>query len=414
MYDEFTLPNGLRVIAERIPHFRSVSVGLWVGTGSMQESPDENGLSHFIEHMLFKGTEKRSAMQIAEEMDAIGGQMNAFTSKECTCYYAKVIDEHFEKALDILSDMLLHASFHPEDLEKERGVILEEIAMTEDTPEDLAYELLSEAYFADHALARPILGPASVIRSVSREQLISFHHRHYRPDNTVLSVAGGYELEQLRALAQRFLGDWEEPVHPFRQEAFAGCAADVKTKCKDIEQVHLCFGYQGIPMGTDEAYPMSVFNNILGGGMSSRLFQKIREEMGAAYSVYTYPTSYPGCGVYAIYAGTSIEQAQHVIAEIQNQVHLFLKDGFSDKEFVQARDQLKGGYILGLESTSSRMSSIGRSKLLLGYANGIDEVVKKIERVTREDVMAIAQRVLEGPYAASAVGRTVDTLCLKQ
>lgn len=413
MYDEFTLPNGLRVIAERIPHFRSVSVGLWVGTGSMQETPEENGLSHFIEHMLFKGTERRSAMQIAEEMDAIGGQMNAFTSKECTCYYAKVIDEHFEKALDLLSDMLLHAAFHPEDLEKERGVILEEIAMTEDTPEDLVYELLSSAYFADHALARPILGPESVIRSVTRDQLLSFHHRHYRPDNTVLAVAGGYDLEQLKEMAARFLGDWSEPVHAPQRDAFGGCAARVETKNKDIEQVHLCFGYQGIPLGTDEAYPLSVFNNILGGGMSSRLFQKIREEMGAAYSVYTYPTSYPGCGVYAIYAGTSIEQAQAVIDEIYNQVRRFLDEGFTDKEFVQARDQLKGGYILGLESTSSRMSSIGRSKLLLGYANEIDTVVGKIESVTREEVMEIARKVLEGPYAAAAVGRKVDTLQLK-
>lgn len=413
MYDEFTLPNGLRVIAERIPHFRSVSVGLWVGTGSMQEAPEENGLSHFIEHMLFKGTERRSAMQIAEEMDAIGGQMNAFTSKECTCYYAKVIDEHFEKALDLLSDMLLHAAFHPEDLEKERGVILEEIAMTEDTPEDLVYELLSSAYFADHALARPILGPESVIRGVTREQLLSFHHRHYRPDNTVLAVAGGYDLERLKEMAQRFLGDWREPVHALEKDAFGGCAARVETKNKDIEQVHLCFGYQGIPLGTDEAYPLSVFNNILGGGMSSRLFQKIREEMGAAYSVYTYPTSYPGCGVYAIYAGTSIEQAQAVIEEIQHQVKLFLDKGFTVKEFAQARDQLKGGYILGLESTSSRMSSIGRSKLLLGYANEIDTVVEKIERVTREEVMEIARKVLKGPYAAAAVGRKVDTLRLQ-
>lgn len=412
MYDEFTLSNGLRVIAEKIPHFRSVSVGLWIGTGSMLETRGENGLSHFIEHMLFKGTQQRSAMQIAEEMDAIGGQVNAFTSKECTCYYAKVIDEHFEKALDLLSDMLLHATFNPQDLEKERSVILEEIAMTEDTPEDLVYELLSEAYFGDHALARPILGPAEVIRSVTREQILAFHRRHYRPDNTVLAVAGGYELDQLRELAGRYLGAWAAPAQAQKAEPFAGCAQQVRIKRKDIEQVHVCLGYEGIATGADEAYPMAVFNNIFGGGMSSRLFQKIREEMGAAYSVYSYPTSYPDCGVYAIYAGTSIQQAQQVVDEIHRQVDRFLADGFTDREFTQARDQLKGGYILGLESTSSRMSALGRSKLLLGYANEIDEVIRRIERVTPQDVMSVARRILESPFAAAAVGRGVETLKL--
>lgn len=413
MYDEFTLSNGLRVIAEKIPHFRSVSVGLWIGTGSMLETRGENGLSHFIEHMLFKGTQQRSAMQIAEEMDAIGGQVNAFTSKECTCYYAKVIDEHFEKALDLLSDMLLHASFNPQDLEKERSVILEEIAMTEDTPEDLVYELLSEAYFGDHALARPILGPAEVIRSVTREQILAFHRRHYRPDNTVLAVAGGYELDQLRELAGRYLGAWAAPAQAQKAEPFAGCAQQVRIKRKDIEQVHVCLGYEGIATGADEAYPMAVFNNIFGGGMSSRLFQKIREEMGAAYSVYSYPTSYPDCGVYAIYAGTSIQQAQQVVDEIRRQVDRFLADGFTGREFVQARDQLKGGYILGLESTSSRMSALGRSKLLLGYANEIDEVIRRIERVTPQDVMSVARRILESPFAAAAVGRGVEALKLQ-
>ena len=413
MYDEFTLSNGLRVIAEKIPHFRSVSVGLWIGTGSMLETRGENGLSHFIEHMLFKGTQQRSAMQIAEEMDAIGGQVNAFTSNECTCYYAKVIDEHFEKALDLLSDMLLHASFNPQDLEKERSVILEEIAMTEDTPEDLVYELLSEAYFGAHALARPILGPAEVIRSVTREQILAFHRRHYRPDNTVLAVAGGYELDQLRELAGRYLGAWAAPAQAQKAEPFAGCAQQVRIKRKDIEQVHVCLGYEGIATGADEAYPMAVFNNIFGGGMSSRLFQKIREEMGAAYSVYSYPTSYPDCGVYAIYAGTSIQQAQQVVDEIRRQVDRFLADGFTDREFTQARDQLKGGYILGLESTSSRMSALGRSKLLLGYANEIDEVIRRIERVTPQDVMSVARRILESPFAAAAVGRGVEALKLQ-
>lgn len=412
MYDKFTLSNGLRVIAERIPHFRSVSVGLWIGAGSMYEIESENGLSHFIEHMLFKGTQKRTSKQIAQEMDIIGGQMNAFTSKECTCYYAKVIDEHFEKALDLLSDLVLNASFDEAEFEKERGVILEEISMVEDTPEDIVYELLAEAYFGNHSLARPILGPASQIKTVSRDTLLTFRHRHYRPDNTVLSVAGNYDLDALKELAERMLGSWASDQMPSSLPIASGCERGIITREKDIEQVHVCLGYPGVAQGSKEVYALSILNNLFGGGMSSRLFQRIREEMGAVYSVYSYPTTYPGCGTLTLYAGTSQEQAQKVIDEIQAQVKLLLKDGIHQEEFMQAKDQLKVGYILGLESTSSRMSSIGRSTLLQETPLYPDEVIKRVEAVTIDDAMAIGEKIFSKPHAASAVGKNVGKLRL--
>lgn len=410
MYEEFTLSNGLRVVAEKIPHFRSVSVGLWIGAGSMYETAEENGLSHFIEHMLFKGTQRRSAKQIAQEMDAIGGQMNAFTAKECTCYYAKVIDEHFEKALDLLSDLVLGATFDEAEFEKERGVILEEIAMVEDTPEDLVYELLAQAIFGDQSLARPILGPAQQIRTVSRDTLVQFRNRHYRPDNTVLAVAGNYDWTQLKELAEKMLGAWGSDQAPSSLPAPAIAQPGRLVREKDIEQVHVCLGYPGVAQGSEDLYPLSVLNNLFGGGMSSRLFQRIREEMGAVYSVYSYPTTYPGCGTLTLYAGTSPEQAQKVIDEIHAQTQLLLRDGITKEEFEQSRDQLKGSYILGLESTSSRMSSIGRSRLLLENLQTPEETIAKIEAVRMEDVMRVANEVFQKPYAASAVGKNAGAL----
>ena len=312
MCDEFVLDNGVRVIAEYIPHFPSVSVGLWIGAGSIYETEEENGLSHFVEHMLFKSTQRRTTREIAVEMDAIGGQVNAFTAKECTCYYAKVIAEHLDRAMDLLTDLLLGARLDEEDFEKERGVILEEIAMCEDTPEDLVYDLLAKAYFGDHSLSRPILGTHEQIASVTREALVAFRRKHYRPDNTVLAVAGQYDLDSLKEMAQRYLGAWRADGVPQEPIASEGCQGQVITRKKDIEQVHMCLAYPGVGQYDDDLYPMSVMNNLFGGGMSSRLFQRIREDMGAAYSVYSYPSTYTSCGTFTIYAGTSPEMAQKV------------------------------------------------------------------------------------------------------
>lgn len=412
MREEFVLSNGLRVVTEYIPHNPCVSVGLWIGAGSMYETPEENGLSHFVEHMLFKSTEHRTTREIAVEMDAIGGQVNAFTSKECTCYYAKVIEEHMEHAIDLLSDLLLCAKLDEEDFEKERGVILEEIAMGEDTPEDLVYDLLAEAYFRDHPLSMPILGTAEQISTISREKLVAYRKKHYRPDNTVLSVAGRFDAALLRELAEKYLGSWHAEGETNMPKPKHECEPFVRTKVKDIEQVHICLAYPGVAQEDNDLYPLSVVNNLFGGGMSSRLFQRIREEMGAVYSVYSFPSTYVNCGTTTIYAGTSPETAQAVIDELYSEIHKLIDDGVTDEEFLMAREQLKVSFILGLDSISSRMSAIGRSKLLYGKVNDPNDVIRRIENVTKEDVERVIARIFTKPCAASAVGRNVETLRL--
>jgi len=410
MYDAFTLSNGLRVVAEPIGHFRSVSVGLWVGAGSMTELPQENGLSHFLEHMLFKGTERRSVRDIAEEMDSIGGQLNAFTSKECTCYYAKVMDDDLPIAMDVLSDLLLNATLDAGELEKERGVILEEISMVEDSPEDVVHELLSGAALDGSPLAQPILGTNEGIAAYQAGDLARYRDTHYRPDNTVLAIAGRYNAERLRALCEAHLAGFaarQTPELPERKRVFS---PTLLRKEKDVEQLHLCIGFPGIEMGDPDIYPLSVFNNLFGGGMSSRLFQRIREESGMAYAVYSYPTAYLGAGLYTLYAGTSAQHVDAVLAMLREEVERVLADGVTQEEFIKARAQLKGGYILGLESASSHMSNIGRGELLLRRIQSEDEVIEKIDAVTIDDVTRIATSILKHDNAASAVGRDVGRI----
>lgn len=407
MFDQITLQNGLRLVGERLPYVRSCTVGIWVKVGSMNEKPDENGLSHFIEHMVFKGTEKRCARDIAEEMDAVGGQLNAFTSKDCTCYYAKVIDEDLPLAVDILSDLAIRPVFDEAELQKERGVVLEELAMVEDTPEDLVHELLSEAQYSG-SLKYPILGTNKLIKEYSRDAMVSYWKRHYVPGSMVLAIAGNYDWEEFVSLAEKYfdgeLNTAGEPM-PFEEQSFA---SGRKAREKDTEQLHICMGYPGVALGEDELYPLSVFNNILGGGMSSRLFQRIREELGMAYSVYTYPSSYPGCGVYNVYAGTTPENAETVLREMQEQMTLLLQGGMTDKEFISAKAQLRGGFVLGLESSSGRMQSIGRSMLLLNRLNAPEDQLQKIDRVTREDVLRVGAKVLGAVPSAAIVGKDAN------
>ena len=391
MLDQFTLQNGLRVVAEKLPHFRSVSVGLWVKAGSMDETPEEGGLSHFIEHMLFKGTERRSARQIAEEMDAIGGQINAFTSKECTCFYAKVTDDQLPVAMDVLCDMLRNAAFDPAELDKERGVVLEEIAMTEDSPEDLVHELLGQAALDGNPLARPILGTEELISGYTREDLARYRAKHYTPENV--------------ELAEKHLGSWQAQKAPERRLWGETFVPALVRREKDIEQIHLCAAFPGVPLGSDDVYPLSVLNNLFGGGMSSRLFQRVREESGLAYTVYSMPSSFPGCGMVALYAGTSPQHAEPVMRLIREETERLLSGGITEEEFVKARQQLRGGFILGQDSVSSHMSAIGRGLLLLPHIQSEDEVLAKIDAVTMEDTMRVARAVFGGDNAASVVGR---------
>lgn len=409
MFDHWTLENGLHVVGERLPYLRSVSIGVWMRVGSMMETPAENGLSHFLEHMVFKGTEKRSTRDIAEEMDAVGGQMNAFTGKDCTCFYAKVIDEDLPLAVDILSDMTLHASLDETEFNKERGVILEEISMEEDSPEDVVHELLSRIQFGDQAAGMPILGPAEQIAAYTRDDLANYRARHYHPENCVVALAGNYDPEQVLALMQQYFGEWKKSGRRQTVPPMQPIPGQKAAREKDTEQLHICLGYPGTFLGSDELYPMSVMNNLLGGAMSSRLFQKIREEMGMAYSIYTYPSTYVGCGTFAVYAGVSPKNGHAVLDETLKQLDLLCRDGVTEKEFREAKNQLRGSYLLGLESPGSRMQSMGRGQLHLDRCMTPEETVAKIEAVTIESVNAVARRIFSNAPCISVVGKQAET-----
>ena len=409
-FDQITLPNGLRIIGERIDHFRSVSVGLWLGAGSQYETIQEAGLSHFLEHMVFKGTKKRTARQIAEEMDAVGGQLNAFTAKECTCFYAKVVDEYLQLAMDVIADLATAPVFDPGELEKEKGVVIEEINMAEDTPEDVVFELLMLAHYGDQPLSRPILGTARQIQGYQSDDLRRYWSRMYKPQNAVLALAGNYDWDAVVQMAGEFLGDWSPEGldrGPFVTHAVK---PTVLTREKDIEQVHICLGFPGLSTGDDRNFELSIFNSVYGGAMSSRLFQKIREDRGMAYSVYSYPNAYTDTGMLAVYAATNPEAANEVIDMIAAEARAIAEGGLTREEFAMAREQMKAGYIMGLESTSARMQSIGRRLLLLDKTRTETETIDRINRIDYDAVNALMRETLTAPYSVALVGKGVGEI----
>ena len=400
------LENGIRVIGEPMPHYRSVSMGVWVDAGSVCENEAEAGASHFIEHMLFKGTERRTAAEIAAEMDAIGGNLNAFTAKECTCFYAKVLDEHLPRAADMLADLLRNSKFDEADIEREKGVVCEEILMTEDSPEDMAHETLCALLYENTPLAKPILGTQESVRSFTRETLMDYMGRHYMPNNIVISCAGHFEREALMdALNRYFAGGGMGERSPRKVSTLSG-GHRFRAVEKDIEQVHLCLGFPGFALDEDGQYALFVLNNALGGSMSSRLFQSIREARGLAYSVYSYPSSYTETGYFALYAGTGEGTAEQVTALILEELEKLRKNGLTKEEFIRSKEQLKGSYMLGQESTSARSNAIGKMELLRGRVYSEEEIMQRIERITMDDVQAILHKVLDAnAMCASAVGR---------
>lgn len=408
MNDEWTLGNGLRVIGERLPYLRSVSIGVWLHVGSMMELPQENGLSHFLEHMVFKGTTKRTTRQIAEEMDAVGGQINAFTGKDCTCFYAKVIDEDVALAVDILADLTVNATIDNDELQKERGVILEEIAMDEDSPEDLVTDLLSKTQFGDQSLGMPILGPADQVAAYTRDDLLGYRARHYAPRDCVVAICGNYDPAQVLALCEQYFGAWQNELPRLELPAQTTLCGRVSLREKDTEQLHLCLGFPGTGYGTDGVYAQAVLNNILGGSMSSRLFQRIREELGMAYTIYSYPNSYQGCGTFGVYAGVNPKNGEVVLEEIRKELRRLVQDGVTDKEFRDARTQLRVGFLMGLESSGSRMQALGRTLLLLDHIVKPETTLSLIDRVTRDDVMDAARRILTADSCLAVVGKDVS------
>lgn len=386
MYKKHRMKNKIRIVTEEISHVNSVSVGIWVKVGSRNEERRNNGVSHFIEHMLFKGTEKRSAKEIANTIDKIGGQLNAFTSKESTCFYAKVLDSHFDIALDILADMFLNSNFAKEDIEKERGVIIEEINMYEDSPEELVHDLFSQAVWSSNPLGMSILGTEESLNNLDRDKIIEYYNRNYIPENVVISVVGNIKHEAVINKIEKYFGNLTGAENKASNIEIPVFIPTKITKNKNTEQVHLCLGFNGMETYNELFYPMLTMNNIFGGAMSSRLFQKIREDKGLAYSVFSYPSSYLDCGLFSIYAGMKPTQLKTVTEIIMQEIHDIMKKGLTQEEVFDSKEQMKGSYMLGLESTSGRMISIGKSELLHNKIQTPNEVLEKIDEVNMNSV----------------------------
>lgn len=408
MFAKTVLDNGIRVVSYEMPGNRSVSLGIWVENGSRHESAAENGISHFIEHLLFKGTERRSAAQIAEEMDAVGGIINAFTSKENTCYYAKVLDENLSLAIDLLSDIFLHSSFDAEEIERERSVILQEILQAEDTPDDYVHDLFNLDFFQDHPIGRPICGRQETVSGFRRQDIVQFFNARYRPEKVIVSAAGNIRHAAIVEEMAARLGSIGEVTLKSPSESAADTvpetASGVYPHPKPLEQVHLCLGMAGIHQTHPKRYVGYVLNTLLGGGMSSRLFQEIREKRGKAYSVYSFSSSYKDVGYLGVYAGTSLESTEEVVELITQELKKFAAGEISEAELQRTQGQLVGSTMLGLESTDSWMSHIARNEIYFGESITTDEICRRIRAVSREDVVELASELFRSD------GRTLTLL----
>ena len=396
MFAKTILDNGIRIVSHEMPDIRSVSLGIWVENGSRHEARRENGISHFIEHLLFKGTERRSAAAIAEEMDAVGGVINAFTSKEHTCYYAKVLDENLPLAIDLLSDIFLHSKFDEEEIERERSVILQEISQTEDTPDDYVHDLFNVDFFQDHPIGRPICGSAESVKGFSRDDLLKFFRTRYQPRRVIVAAAGHLSHGDIVAEMAARLGsvgdsggggDVDSPDGIPLPEIRRGVFPHQKT----LEQAHLCMGVPGLSQAHPKRYAGYVLNTLLGGGMSSRLFQEIREKRGKAYSVYSFSSSYRDVGYFGVYAGTSVESTREVVDLVLKELKSLADGKITGDELGRTQGQLVGSMLLGLESTDSWMSHVARNEIYYGKTISTDEICQGVRAVTRVDVIDLAR-----------------------
>jgi predicted Zn-dependent peptidase len=398
------LDSGERVVSEQVASVRSVSLGFWIGTGSRDETPENAGVSHFIEHLLFKGTRRYSAQEIAEVFDGLGGELNAATSREHTVVYARVPDHHVGTALELMTDMVFRPSF--EDLDNEREVVLEEIAMYEDTPQELVHDLFSEAVFDDHPLGRPVIGTAEVISSLSRDGIAAFHDSAYVGSNIVVAAAGNLEHEHLLEELARV----EAGRAPYRDDAHArGLLVQppppgLRYARKDTEQYHVCIGAPGISRSDRRRFAASILDAILGGSASSRLFQEIREKRGLVYSVYSYHSQYTEAGVFSSYAGTTPGRAREVIDLLRRELDDVASGGLTAEEFERAKGHVKGSMVLSLEDPGGRMSRIGKSEIAHGEILTVNEALRRVEAVTLDEARRVAERVLSQPMTLTVLG----------
>lgn len=409
------LDNGIRIISEKVPGVRSVALGIWVGAGSRHETQINAGISHFIEHLLFKGTARRTAADIAEALDSVGGQLNAFTTKEFTCFYAKTLDEHFDLALDVLTDMFFNSTFEEKALEKERNVIEEEIKMYEDSPDELIHDLFAQTIWPDHPLGKPILGTTESLEKIGRSDILDYIRTKYLPSRIVVAVAGNIDHRTVQEkITPHFAG--MKSSQPLKEDWPQAKAAAVSANLRrDIGQVQICLGTTGIAQNDDRLYSTYILNNVLGGGLSSRLVQVIREERGLAYSVYTYHTSFQDTGLFAFYAGTGPGKYQEVLELIFREADKISREGITEKELLKTREQIKGNLFLGLESVSSRMTRLGRNELCLNRIVTPDEVVSRINAVQREDVQGIARQFFqEQSFTLSTIGPLEQSIDLSK
>jgi len=399
------LPNGLTVITEQMQHIRSASIGIWLQTGSRDEDAEWNGISHFIEHMVFKGTKHRTAEEIARQVDSIGGNMDAFTAKECICFNVKVLDEHVPTALDILSDLVLNPNFDPADITRERGVIMEEIKMDEDNPDYLVHEIFTQNFWKDHPLGKPILGTKETVKRFERQPVVDAYAHRFSPGNIIVSAAGNLDHDQFVELVTKHF----EHMKPSKNgNGFHSSAPKIVSRIilrnkKALEQVQLCLGVPAHPIAHEKRHAGYILNTLLGGGMSSRLFQNIRERQGLAYSIYSDLNPYRDTGCLAVYAGTSLASASKVVQSVVKEFRSLKAEPVPEEELKRSKAQLKGSLMLSLESSTARMSNLARQEMYFDRFYDLDELIEKIEAVTAEDLTELANEFFKTESVAVAV-----------
>jgi predicted Zn-dependent peptidase len=398
----FVLSNGIRVLIEDIPYVHSAAIGFWIDSGAKNETIEDNGISHFIEHMLFKGTPRRTALEIARSFEDTGGTINAFTDKENTCYYARVLAHHLPMAIDVLGDMLLHSLLDQGEVQRERKVILEEIKMYEDTPDELVYDLFSQIFWKDHPLGRAIVGTKKSVKEIEQSRLKDFLSVNYTPDRLVVAVVGKVEPNKVLDQLESLFGEWRSPgVTHLESEPQPQSSSLVKYK--DIEQVHLCLGTKGVSITDADRFALAFLDSILGGGMSSNLFQEIREKRGLAYSISTYQSLYRPGGIFGVYAGTSPSSLPEVIRLIIEEFEKVKSGQIREEELDRAREQLKGGILLSLEVPRHRMSRLARNELYYGRIVPIEEVISGIDQVQLSDLVRVAKEIFQNRFLTATV-----------